>query len=237
MKTLVIDDSRLAREGLVRMLKAHAKTIDVIGSAAGADQARTFISEHRPDLLFLDIHMPAESGFELLESLDYSPQVIFTTAYTEHAIHSFDYQTVDYLLKPISQDRLARAIAKLGQKPVEIPDHATPLAIDSQIFVKDGDLCYLIKVGSIGVVECCRNHTRFFFGDGSAFVKKSLNQVDQRLPSPPFFRVNRQTIVNLNLVSAIDSSINEGYEVTMNDGKVVEVSRRNGARLRELLSI
>lgn len=236
MKTLVIDDSRLAREGLVRMLRDHT-ILDVIGSAAGADQARKLIDEHRPDLLFLDIQMPGESGFELLESLNYMPRVIFTTAYAEYAINSFDYHTVDYLLKPISQERLVEAVSKLDRKPLRDQDDITPLSLSSRIFVKDGDRCYLIKACSIRIIECCKNHARLFFGNKTVFVKKSLNQLDHRLPSPPFFRASRQTIVNLDFVGAIESSINDGYDITMEDGKVVEVSRRNAARLRELLSL
>lgn len=236
MKALVVDDSRLARDGLVRMLSSHSE-LEIIGSAADAEQARLLVAEHRPDLLFLDIHMPLESGFELLESLDYTPRVIFTTAYSEYAIHSFDYHTVDYLLKPISQERLMLAISKLDKKPVAEPHNIAPLALGSQIFVKDGDHCCLIQTRSISVVESCKNYARLFFDDRNAFVKKSLNQIEQRLPSPPFFRASRQFIVNLNSVRSIDNTINDGYEITMNDGRVVAVSRRNATRLREQLSL
>lgn len=236
MKTLVIDDSRLAREGLVRMLE-ELTGLSVIGSAADAEQARKLIAEHRPDLLFLDIHMPVESGFDLLESLDYAPQVIFTTAHSEYAINSFDYHTVDYLLKPISQERLASAVSKLDQVPPKEQRDSSLLGLKSQLLIKDGDQCHLIRVHSIRLIESCKNHSRLFFDHRAAFVKKSLNQIDQRLPSPPFFRANRQVIVNLDQVSAIDSAINDGYEITMSDGRVVEVSRRNAARLRELLSL
>lgn len=236
MKTLVVDDSRLAREGLVKMISSHT-ALEVVGSAADAEQARLLIAEHRPELLFLDIHMPLESGFDLLQSLDYAPRVIFTTAYSEYAMNSFDYHTVDYLLKPISQERLMLAIAKLEQTPKEKPEDAAPLDLESQIFVKDGDRCYLIKTRSISVIESCKNYSRLFFDDRAAFVKKPLNQIDQRLPSPPFFRASRQVIVNLNCVRSIDSAVNDGYEITMGNGKTVAVSRRNAMRLRELLSL
>ena len=112
MKALVIEDSRLAREGLVRLLCAHP-AVEVAGQAEDVATALPLIAAHRPDVLFLDIHMPGASGFDLLEQLDYTPRVVFTTAYSEHAIRSFDYHTVDYLLKPISAERLAVAIEKL----------------------------------------------------------------------------------------------------------------------------
>lgn len=236
MKTLVVEDSRLARTGLVRMLERFPQLL-MVGAAEHAEQARELIAEHRPGLLFLDIHMPGETGFELLESLDYDPKIIFTTAYSEYAIRSFDYQTVDYLLKPVSQERLASAIDKLTG--AVDPQHTHEAALDtrSRIFVKDGDRCHLIEVGSLRYLESCKNYTRLFFEGQKAFVKKSLNQLEQRLPARAFFRANRQYIINLDAIATIAESINEGYEVTMDDGQVIDISRRNATRLKELLSL
>jgi two-component system LytT family response regulator len=112
MKAIVVEDSRLAREGLVRMLQDYPQ-LTVVGQADHAGSALTLVNETQPDVIFLDIHMPGGSGFELLEKLSYLPQIIFTTAYSEHAIRSFDFNTIDYLLKPISKERLTVAINKL----------------------------------------------------------------------------------------------------------------------------
>lgn len=236
MKTLVVEDSRLAREGLLGML-ARFQGLDLVAAARDAEEARQLIAEHRPELLFLDIHMPGESGFDLLESLDYEPKIVFTTAYSEYAIKSFDFQTVDYLLKPISAERLAQTIDKLSAQVTEKPGTQEPLDRHSRIFVKDGEHCHMIEVGSIHYLESCKNYTRLFFGEEKAFVKKSLNQLEARLPQRLFFRANRQAIINLEAIAGIAEAVGEGYDVTMNDGRVVEISRRNAARLKALLSL
>lgn len=236
MKAIVVEDSRLAREGLLKMLQAYPE-LNVIGAADHPSNALLLIQEHQPDIIFLDIHMPGESGFDLLEKLDYSPKIIFTTAYSEYAIRSFDFNTIDYLLKPISYERLQLAIDKL--KLGNEDSKATikpPLDIHSRMFVKDGDKCHLIPLESIRYFESCKNHVRIFFNKENAFVKKSLNSIEERLPKKHFFRANRQYVVNLHAVSSIEEAVGDGYEITMNDGKVLEVSRRNAVDLKDLLS-
>jgi two-component system LytT family response regulator len=236
MKAIVIEDSRLARQGLVRMLSGFSE-LEVIGAADHPASALDLINEKHPDLLFLDIHMPGESGFDLLEKLDYMPRVIFTTAYSEYAIRSFDYNTVDYLLKPISHERLAIAINKLTSQPEEVLSAPKPtLDINSRMFIKDGEKCHLVALESIYYFESCKNHVRIFFDKGNAFIKKSLNNVEERLPKKYFFRANRQYVVNLHAIVSIEEAIGDGYEITMSDGKVLEVSRRNATELKELLS-
>ena len=237
MKTIVVEDSRIAREGLVRMLGAFPE-LHVIGQADHPETALTLIAQTQPDVIFLDIHMPGASGFELLEKLEYSPRIIFTTAYSEYAIKSFDYNTIDYLLKPISPTRLAQAVAKLMAAPEELtPEQKPPLEMNSQIFIKDNDKCFLVTLESIRYIESCKNYVRIFFDDKSAFIKKSLNQVEERLPSRFFFRANRQFIVNLRSIVAIEDAIHDGYDITMDNGTRIEVSRRQAADLKELLSL
>lgn len=236
MKAIVVEDSRLAREGLVKMLQEY-NGLEIVDSADHPSSALLLIQEHKPDVIFLDIHMPGESGFDLLEKLDYMPKVIFTTAYSEYAIRSFDYNTVDYLLKPISDERLKIAIDKLINTPDEITSPTKPpLDINSRMFIKDGDKCHLIPLNSIRYFESCKNHVRIFFNKENAFVKKSLNSIEERLPKKHFFRANRQYVVNLHAVSSIEEAINDGYEITMDDGKTLEVSRRNAVELKDLLS-
>ncbi len=236
MKAIVVEDSRLAREGLIKMLHAYPE-LQVVAAADHSVNALALIQEHQPDVVFLDIHLPGESGFDLLEKLDYTPQIIFTTAYSEYAIRSFDYNTIDYLLKPISDERLKIAIDKLSinnKEPEAVPK--PPLDINSRMFVKDGDKCHLVQLESIRYFESCKNHVRIFFGSDNAFVKKSLNSIEERLPKKHFFRVNRQYVVNLHAIVSIEEAINDGYEITMNDGKTLEVSRRNAVELKDILS-
>ena len=236
MKAIVVEDSRLAREGLVRMLLAHPQ-IDVVGAADHPSSALTLIHEHHPDVIFLDIHMPGESGFDLLEKLEYLPKIIFTTAYSEYAIRSFDFNTIDYLLKPVSDERLGIAINKLTNSSSEANgSNKLPLDIHSRMFVKDGEKCFLIGLESIRYFESCKNYVRIFFNNENAFVKKSLNNIEERLPKKYFFRANRQYVVNLHAITSIEEAIGDGYEITMSDGKTLEVSRRNAVELKELLS-
>lgn len=236
MKAIVVEDSRLAREGLINMLQAFPD-LHVVASADHSVNALALIEEHRPDVIFLDIHLPGESGFDLLEKLDYSPQIIFTTAYTEYAIRSFDYNTIDYLLKPISDERLKIAIDKLSINSKDLEESLKPpLDINSRMFIKDGEKCHLVHLESIRYFESCKNHVRIFFGSDNAFVKKSLNSIEERLPKKHFFRVNRQYVVNLNAIVNIEEAVNDGYEITMNDGKTLEVSRRNAVELKDILS-
>jgi len=252
MKVVVVEDSRLAREGLVRMLKEYPE-LTIVGQADNINGALTLVNEHRPEVIFLDIQMPGGSGFELLEKLNYLPRIVFTTAYSEYAIRSFDFNTVDYLLKPISKQRLNSAISKLlhvqphdevAEQPeindgseVNKPAKKPPLEMNSKIFIKDGDRCYLIKLESICYIESQKNYVQIFFEGQKAFVKKSLNLIEERLPQSMFFRVSRQHIVNLQEIQKIEESIGDGYNILMSDGKELEVSRRNASALKELLSL
>lgn len=236
MKVVVVEDSRVAREGLIEMLQSVPE-LDVVGDAEHPVPALELIHEKRPDVIFLDIHMPGETGFDLLEKLDYEPRIIFTTAYSEYAIKSFDYHTVDYLLKPISQERLALAIKKLNiDREETISDPKPKLEMNHKMFIKDEDACHLVSLEQIFYFESCKNHVRIFFNQQSAFIKKSLAQVEERLPTKFFFRANRQYIVNLQAISSIEEDIKDGYLVTMSNGKTIDISRRQALDLKERLS-
>lgn len=236
IKAMVIEDSRIAREGLVDML-SQFPVIDVIGQASNPDQAIDTIREHLPEVLFLDIHMPGKNGFDLLSMINYSPRIIFTTAYSEYAIRSFDYHTIDYLLKPISEERLAAAIDKLQAGITNPPDPGKSLLdISSKILIKTDDRCHLVPLENIRYFESCKNHVIVYFDSQEAIIRKTLNAIEERLPTRHFFRANRQYIINLDRVIDIQESIANGYEVKLSDGKEIELSRRNAALLKNLLS-
>ncbi|MBV1775894.1 LytTR family DNA-binding domain-containing protein [Burkholderiaceae bacterium DAT-1] len=237
MKAMVIEDSRLAREGLIRMLGAFEGVIEVVGAADEPEAALPLIQALQPDVLFLDIHLPGGSGFELLGQLDYTPKIIFTTAFAEYAIRSFEFNTVDYLLKPISQDRLAMAVAKLTAQQAEAPQDNSPLSLSSRIFIKDGDACHLIALSSIRYLESCKNYVIVYFDDKRAYVKKSMNSIEARLPDAHFFRISRQHIVNLNHLIGIEETLNFAWKAVMDDRKTLEISRRNLLELKEKLSL
>ncbi len=249
MKAIVVEDSRLARNGLVRML-TEFEDVDVIGAAEDASSALVLIDQHQPEVIFLDIHMPEQNGFELLEKMTYQAKIIFTTAYAEYAVQAFEHDSVDYLLKPISKERLAKAIIKLSsqnlrQNNAEVNDEYEQgnepiLALNSRIFVKDNDQCHLIEIVNIDYIdyiESCKNYVQIYFEQKKTFVKKTLNHVEIRLPKQLFFRANRQFIINLKSVVTIVETLNDGYELTMTDGKTIEISRRNTVKLKALLSL
>lgn len=243
LRVIVVEDSRLAREGLIRMLREFSE-LQVVGQAEHVAAARELVESLQPDAIFLDIHMPGETGFDLLEQLSSLPRIIFTTAYSEYAIRSFDYNTVDYLLKPIGQERLAQAVRKLiDAGPVELtaeepsPASSAPLAITDKIFMKDGERCHLIGLESIRYIESCKNYVLVFFGDQRAYVKKSLNSVEERLPPKHFFRISRQHIANLEAIRGVQETVGGGYELTLDNGTVLAVSRRNAGLLKDLLSL
>ena len=240
IKAVIVEDSRLARNELKQLLKAHTD-IELIGEAENVDAGFELIQKENPDLLFLDINMPEKDGFELLEMLDEVPITIFTTAFDEYAIKSFEYNALDYLLKPINEKRFALAIEKVkakleGNEVEEGNNTVKKLSENSQIFIKDGEKCWLVKIGSISHFEIVGNYTRVFFEDQKPMLYKSLNQVEDKLPTESFFRVNRQQIINTNYIGNVVPWFNGKLKLTMKNGEEVEVSRRQSYLFKDKMS-
>ena len=242
MKALLIDDERLARKELSGLLAKH-EHIQVVGEAADADEAETMIADLRPDLLFLDVNMPGRTGFELLEALDPAPQVIFVTAYDEHALKAFQVNALDYLLKPIDPDRLDAALNKLRQAN-ESTGTREQLQENDQIFLKDGEKCWFVTLKDVRYFESEGNYVRVRFSDQKPLVLRSLNKLEEKLDPHIFFRANRKHIINLRWVDKIEPWFNGGLMVKLRpnaktgvDGEQLEVSRRQAARFKELLSL
>ncbi len=235
---LIVEDSRLARNELKELLKAHGH-IRLLGEAENADEAFQQILKLKPDLLFLDINMPGKDGFELLEMLDEVPEVIFTTAYDEYAIKSFEYNALDYLLKPISAERFARTLDKLsGQlKPAAADAEGGRLRENSRFFIKDGERCWLVRIGDVNRFEIVGNYTRVYFEAERPMLYKSLNQVEDKLPERIFFRANRQEIVNIHAIAEVIPWFNGKLKLRMQDGAEIEVSRRQSSVFRDRMSL
>jgi two-component system LytT family response regulator len=240
MKALIIDDERLARTELKRLLEPF-KDIEIVGDAANVDEALEKISQLNPELIFLDIQMPGKSGFDLLEELDKVPKVIFTTAYDEYALKAFEYNALDYLLKPIEPKRLEEAIRKIVErekKDVQVKS-ALPeiLSADDQVFVKDGDKCWFVKLERIRLFESEGNYVRLYFEDNKPLILRTLNYLDERLDPRSFFRANRKHIINLKWIESIEPWLNGGLLVKLKGGQKVEVSRRQAVKFKEMLSL
>ena len=240
MKAIIIDDERLARKELINLLEEY-KQIEVISEAANADEAFEQINEHKPDIIFLDIHMPGKNGFELLEMLDATPEVIFTTAYDEHALQAFEVNALDYLLKPIQPERLAESIKKLETRIAEKPDNNKAgdhqLGINDQVFVKDGNKCWFVSLSKVRLFESDGNYIKVYFDDFKPMIHKSLNALDEKLDSKSFFRASRKHIINLTWLDTIEPWFNGGLMVKLKGGEKVEVSRRQAAKFKEMMSL
>ncbi|NVO31287.1 LytR/AlgR family response regulator transcription factor [Hymenobacter lapidiphilus] len=249
MEVVIVDDSRLARTELRHLLGVFPD-ITVVGEARHAAEARELLATVRPDLLLLDIHMPGETGFELLASLEAAPQVIFTTAYDEYALQAFEVNALDYLLKPVQTERLAAALAKARARAAALPDPAataapeapteaatTPLTENDQVFVRDGEQCWFVRLSEVRLFEISAGYTQIYFDTHRPLIPRTLQHLEQRLDARTFFRANRQQIINLKWVESIEPWFSNTLKIRLRGGPEVEVSRQQSARFRELLSL
>ena len=241
IKALIIDDERLARTELKKLL-ADFPEIEVIAEAANANEGLEKIGEFDPELVFLDIQMPGKTGFDMLAELDHAPHVIFTTAYDEYALKAFEVNALDYLLKPVVPGRLADAIQKMNiQDDREISAHANTnrsiLNEMDQVFVKDGERCWFVKLADIRLFESVGNYAKVYFGQNKPLILKSLNALEERLDDKIFFRANRKHIVNLRLIEKVEPYFNGGLLLELKGGEKIEVSRRQTVKFKEMMSL
>ena len=240
---VIIDDERLARNELKKMLVEYPE-IEVVGEAGNVDEAIKIIDELNPDLIFLDIQMPAKTGFELLEELERVPTVVFTTAHDEYALKAFEVNALDYLLKPIDPKRLSDAVQKLllqEDRDLLVNENRSEnrsfLSDNDQVFVKDGEKCWFVKLAEIRLFESVGNYARVFFGNNKPLILKSLNSLEERLDPKTFFRANRKHIVNLRMIEKVEPFFNGGLLLEIKGGEKIEVSRRQAVRFKEMMSL
>jgi two-component system LytT family response regulator len=242
MRAIIIDDERLARTELRKLLQDFPE-VEVIDEAANADEGITKIESQNPDLVFLDIQMPGKTGFDMLATLERAPQVIFTTAYDEYALKAFEVNALDYLLKPVEPKRLADAIQKLHAVETREPGGSVEninkslLSEADQVFVKDGERCWFVKLSEIRLFESVGNYAKVFFGNNKPLILKSLNALEERLDEKTFFRANRKHIVNLRMIDKIEPYFNGGLLLELKGGEKIEVSRRQTVKFKEMMSL
>jgi len=242
MRAIIIDDERLARTELRKLLQDFPE-VEVVDEAANADEAINKIDSLQPDLVFLDIQMPGKTGFDMLAELERAPHVIFTTAYDEYALKAFEVNALDYLLKPIEPKRLADAMQKLHVAETK-ENHIVPenfnqsiLTEADQVFVKDGERCWFVKLSDIRLFESVGNYAKVFFGGNKPLILKSLNALEERLDQKTFFRANRKHIVNLRMIDKIEPYFNGGLLLELKGGEKIEVSRRQTVKFKEMMSL
>jgi len=237
MKAIIIDDERLARQELKNLLAVH-KEIEVIAECNNAQSAKEKIAELNPDVIFLDIQMPGKTGLELIEEVSALPDVVFVTAYDEYAIKAFEVNAYDYLLKPVSPERLAETIKKLTLKETsEKKENNTPLTENDQVFIKDGEKTWFVRLSNIRLFESEGNYVRVYFDNFRPLILRSLNSLEERLDEKTFFRASRKHIVNLSWVESIETWFNGGLMVKLKGGQEIEISRRQAVKLKDMMSL
>ena len=242
IRAMIIDDERLARQE-IRNLLQNFSDIEIVAESGIVEEALDLIEKENPDLLLLDIQMPGKTGFELLEELDgRAPGVIFVTAYDEYALKAFEVNALDYLMKPVEEDRLRESITKIKKRIAERNENAPPendgkLDINDQVFLKDGDKCWFVELERVRLFESEGNYVRVYFMDQRPLILKSLNALMERLSDKYFFRASRKHIINLRWVEKVETWFNGGLLVILKDGTKVEVSRRQSVKLKEMMAL
>jgi two-component system, LytTR family, response regulator len=234
MKAMIIDDEPPARRELRRLLNEFA-WVEIVGEAGNVDQANGMIASLTPELLFLDIQMPGGTGFDLLTRLEDVPQVIFTTAYDQHAVRAFEVNALDYLLKPIDPARLAEALGRA--KSVNAARTPQPGAVLEQIFVRDGAKCWFVPLREVRLLSSEGNYIRLSWGNTQPLLGRALAALELRLDPNRFFRANRQQIINLDFIESVELGVNGRLHAQLRDGPEVEISRRQARLFKIKMSI
>ncbi|MDO1451689.1 response regulator [Rhodocytophaga aerolata] len=230
---IIVDDERPAREELAFLLKAY-KHVQVLALCKNAREAQTEIERLRPDVVFLDIRMSGQSGFDLLAQLNYVPEVIFTTAYEQFALQAFEENALDYLLKPIREERLAKALTRVDEKLSYRQSGSASL--NRQLFLKDGIRHYFVQLAEVYLFESWGNYTKFCFGDKEVLQYTTLKEVESWLPAE-FIRANRRQMLNKKFIWQITSYQIRNLKIILSNGKEVIVSHRQAAQFRSQFPI
>jgi two-component system LytT family response regulator len=225
IKTLIIDDERSARNEVRRMLQAYPE-VEIAGEASNAEEAGRLVASICPDLLLLDIQMPGRSGFDLLESLEEVPMVIFITAFDQYAVKAFEVSAIDYLMKPIRDERFAKA---MEQVKIHFTKHT---AQEKHVFIKEGNQYHFISWGEVYLIESMDNYARLWHGDHrKVLMKSSLNQLEEKLGTAAFFRANRAQLINIQFIEVMKNR-NGKLFITMKSKDEIEVSNRQSVKLK-----
>lgn len=245
MRVLIVDDESPARERLKRLL-AHIEGVELIGEAESGIQAVEMIERERPDLVLLDIQMPGLGGFEVMEALEDPPPVIFVTAYDEYAIRAFEVNALDYLLKPFSRERLAKAIRRAQETlaeeedfPAQLGPLLESLAAQGQylarLAVRDRDRIRVLDVGGVDWIGIEGEQVMVHVGDQVYPVRRTLTELEARLDPARFFRAHRAAIVNLDRVKEVIPWFKGSHKLRLTTGAEVDLSRARARALRKRL--
>lgn len=244
-KVVIIDDEPLARSIVLEYLQEHP-SIEIAAECNDGFQGVKAIMQHKPDLIFLDIQMPKINGFEMLELLDSTPSVIFTTAFDEYAIKAFEANAIDYLLKPFSKERFDLAIQKWNEKKNTSTEKNIQSLLENttkqpdernRIVVKNGSDIRIVPMADVMYIEAYDDYVKIFTKDTYYLKKKTMNYYEQVLDSSQFFRTHRSFIINLQELTKIEPLEKNTYVVLLKNGKRIPLSRTGYSKLKETLGV
>ncbi|PTY05046.1 DNA-binding response regulator [Verrucomicrobia bacterium LW23] len=246
MKALIVDDERHARLEMKRLLRAHPE-VEVVGEAESVDEALRMMAQTTPDILFLDVQLRHDTGFDLLVKLSPPlPSIIFTTAFDAYALRAFEVNALDYLLKPVEPARLSDALQRAGRMESRLyPDARAEesasiispangkFTVTDRVFIREEARCWFLPIGDIRMLESEGNYTRVYCPDGRPLIFRSLSSLEARLPETLFFRANRAQLINLTSIESIENWFSGNLKAHMRGGMEVEISRRQAIAFRE----
>lgn len=234
LKALIVDDERLARKELRSLLAQHPE-IELVGEAESVAQAADLIEVEQPNVVFLDIQLAGETGFDLIEQVAVNFKTIFVTAFDAYAIRAFEVNALDYLLKPVDPEGLRRAIGKLSTKEKSPETVCRPLNFDDRLLVEQAGHSVFLKINRISHILSSDDYTEVFTIEGrKLLIEKPLNEWEARLPEKHFTRIHRSAIVNLELVERVESWFNRSCRIYLqNYREPLVVSRRYATRLKQ----
>ncbi|MBC8185993.1 response regulator transcription factor [candidate division KSB1 bacterium] len=242
IKAIIIDDEELARE-IIKEYLVNFPEIKIISECRDAHEALAAITKHKPDLIFLDIHMPEINGFELLEMLEELPNIIFSTAYDQYAIKAFEVNAVDYLLKPYDAERFELAL-KRAKKDIESDTKTNetitkllesinkPKDYLDRILIKQSGRIVIISTSEIYLIKAADDYAEIHTTKESYLIQQSLNHLESRLDPDKFLRVHRSYITNINAIKDIVSWASGRYKLFLKNGNEISVSRSGYQKLK-----
>jgi two-component system LytT family response regulator len=237
LKAIIVDDERLARVNLKKLLEPHSQ-IEIVGEASSCQGAVDMINMFNPQLIFLDIQLSGETGFDLLEMIDSSIKIIFVTAYDEYAIRAFEVNAVDYLLKPVNPERLKASIERVINREKAQKSEAKSYEYSDSIYVRLNNYASrFIKINSITFIEPVGNYSKIVTIEGKhCLVLKTLKQWQEELPDNNFVRIHRSSIVNIEHVERIEKDSNTQHRAFLkNIVEPLDISRRYAKKLKALI--
>ena len=235
LKALIVDDERLARREL-RSLLADFSEVEIVGEADSVNQALDLIENKQPTIVFLDIQLTNETGFDLLERVESAEfKTIFVTAFDAYAIRAFEVNALDYLLKPVNPERLKKAIEKIVKDEKSAENNLRKLAFDDRLLLEMSGRSIFLKINRISHILAAGDYSEVFTTEGKKFlVEKPLREWETRLPEKHFIRIHRTSIINLECVERLESWFNRSYQIYLqNNREPLTVSRRYAAQLKQ----